>query len=201
MRSIDCRSISEFFGKENGLGAGQGGDTGGLTLQLVEQHIRKCPNCHARYGMDLVIAKALRELPQYEPPGVAAFAVSIARRRIIRKQIVNLGAIFVGLFIMGFWLEQNIAEIIKGLARVFADYGGQGFFAFVVQNAVTNGKAIAKVLWLIFTGPMRQFSPPLLNYLMAWMLLGMTVLTIAFMYLFKRLGIVRSVLVEKEVTR
>lgn len=202
MRSIDCKSISELFGNEKDL-AGDIKDANGrrFPAELVKDHISKCPLCSAKYGLDLVIVEAIRSLPIQQAPGIAPMAVTLARKRITTQQGIRLAVMFAGLIIFGFWVERNIAWILTRLVSLFANSSVEGVVSIVIKNAVANGSALLKALELILLRPAKQDSIPLINYLIAGMLLYLCLFTVLAMYLFKRFEILGSRVRAKEVNK
>lgn len=202
MRSIDCKSISELFGNEKDL-AGDIKDANGrrFPTELVKDHISKCPLCSAKYGLDLVIVEAIRSLPIQQAPGIAPMAVTLARKRITRQQAIRLAVMFAGLIIFGFWVERNIAWILTRLVSLFANSSVEGVVSIVIKNAVANGSALLKAVELILLRPAKQDSIPLINYLIAGMLLYLCLFTVLAMYLFKRFEILGSRVRAKEVNK
>lgn len=202
MRSIDCKLISELFGNERDLaGSIKDANGGRFPAELVKDHISRCPLCSARYGLDLVIVEAIRDLPIHQAPGIAPMAVVLARKRMARQQAFRLAMMFAGLTIMGFWIERNIAWILTRLVGLVASSNLQGIATLVIKDAMANGSALLKAIRLMLIHPIKQGSIPLINYLIAWMLLSLSVFTIVIMYLFKRFEILGSCVMAKEVSK
>ncbi len=200
-REVDCKLVSELFG-DRGIAKSEKDDSGakGFQFDLIKEHIRNCPHCSSRFGLDLVIVETLRTLPLAQAPGVAEVAVKVARRKAARAQAIKLGAIFVGLFVVSFFLQQNMAAIITAIAKVLAVSTGNAITRSILNEARANVNVVLKVISLISIGPIRKSSIPLINYLLAAALLFGSVFVIFAMYMFKRLGLAGSVIIERGQT-
>jgi len=198
---IDCNLVSELFG-DRGIAKGEKVDSEakGFQFDLVKEHIKNCPHCSSRFGLDLLIVETLKTLPLAQAPGVSEVAVKAARRRVARAQAIKLGAIFVGLFLIGFLLQQNMAAIITAIAKLLAASSGNTITRSILNEIGANVNGLLKLISLISLGPIRKSSIPLINYLIATALLFGSAFVIFAMYMFKRLGLAGSVIIERGQT-
>ncbi|MGQ9603548.1 MAG: hypothetical protein ACUVUU_05000 [bacterium] len=198
MVPIDCGYIAEFFGDQAAIRQEIGeSKAAGLTFEDIEEHIRKCPLCSSQYGLDFLVAKNIRTLPLSVPPGISAAAVKIARRKKIERQAIRLGVMFVGLLLVGFLIQTNMASILNGIVKVFTESWKHGFASAIISETMANVRALLKLVSFTFLRPLEENSIPFINYLIASIVLSSSIFVILAMYLFKKLGLAGELVVER----
>jgi len=90
----------------------------------LRSHLDRCPSCREALSEDLALIQSIRQLRQFSPPGIAATAVRIARRRLLVRSLLRWGVVVVVVSLASTVLEHQIAMVFRGLLEVLRPLGG-----------------------------------------------------------------------------
>ncbi len=89
-----------------------------LTRKELNVHLSSCDDCRKVFAEDLVLIKSIVGLEQFAPPGIAASAVKLARRRLLKQSFIKWTLVVIGVSLISIALEHQFTIVFQGLSRL-----------------------------------------------------------------------------------